>query len=247
MTEYSRYEVKKSSLLSQPLFQQNWATQAKKGQLSTVESSLIRFTVLFIKIVTARQKEALNSPSRGSSSHKVLYSEMALPAVETFKSCVPWGRCYKEGQHTLELSSRRFERLNLTVHTCNPSIRVAEAGGLHGLRWTWAMWWAHESKLQTVKSFRDSTFIFAVFGRRKVCKLCYPTWSLHSSYSPESRGYSVSFPSCLYANLFLVPRPFKRHNVSYAHAIRQWASVKWMLEVGESWGNLARVRSIRNR
>lgn len=154
MTEYSRYEVKKSSLLSQPLSQQNWATQQKKkGQLFTVESSRVRFTVLFIKIVTARQKEALNSPSRGSSSQEVLYSEMALPAVETFKSCVPWGHCHKESQHTLELSSRRFKRLNLTVHTCNPSIWVAEAGGLHGLRWTWAMWWAHETKTTNREKF----------------------------------------------------------------------------------------------
>jgi hypothetical protein len=64
----------------------------------------------------------------------VLYSEMTLPAVVTFKSCVPWDFCHKEGQRILELSSRRFERLNLIVRTCNLGVRVAEAGGLRGLR-----------------------------------------------------------------------------------------------------------------
>lgn len=111
------------------------SSPCKQGHLSMVARAQAGFTVLFIKTPPVMQKEALNSPSRAPAAMETMkhlpkapapaahFYALALPDVWTFKSCAPRGHCHKEGQLMLEFSSRRFERLNLIVHTHNPNIQ----------------------------------------------------------------------------------------------------------------------------
>lgn len=75
------------------------------------------------------------APPQSHWSHcSLLSSALALPlSVLTLKSCAPWGHCHKGGQLIPEFCSRRFERLNLTVHIYNPNIQEAEAGAPQSL------------------------------------------------------------------------------------------------------------------